>query len=47
LIPLDEYEKSSIQLVDRAGDAIGRKEDFRINTCIIHAETGALLLSAD
>ncbi len=47
LIPLNDYEKSSIQMLDRSGDVIGRKEDFRVNTCSIHERTGALLLSPD
>jgi hypothetical protein len=34
-------------MLDRSGDVIGRKEDFRVNTCSIHERTGALLLSPD
>ncbi|RMX60053.1 hypothetical protein pdam_00004545 [Pocillopora damicornis] len=43
LIPLPEEERGDV-LLSRTGEAIGRKNDFKMNTCIVHGPTGTLLL---
>lgn len=44
LVPLEEFEKSDVPLTTRTGEVVGKKDDFRINTCYTHA-SGALLLN--
>lgn len=43
LIPLPEEERGDV-LLSCTGEAIGRKNDFKMNTCIVHGPTGTLLL---
>lgn len=42
LLPLGEKDKEDV-LLSRTGEVLGRRNDFKMNTCIIHA-SGALLL---
>ncbi|PFX25500.1 condensin-2 complex subunit H2-like isoform X2 [Stylophora pistillata] len=43
LIPLPEEERGDV-LLSHNGEAIGRKNDFKMNTCVVHGPTGTLLL---
>uniref|UniRef100_A0A915HR83 Condensin-2 complex subunit H2 n=1 Tax=Romanomermis culicivorax TaxID=13658 RepID=A0A915HR83_ROMCU len=43
LVPLEDYEKSGVPLVTKTGEVIGKKDDYRVNTCFVH-NSGALLL---
>lgn len=43
LVPLEDFEKSTVPLVTKTGEVIGKKDDYRVNTCFLHV-SGTLLL---
>lgn len=43
LVPLEDFEKSNVPLVSKTGEVIGKKDDYRVNTCYLHT-SGVLLL---
>ncbi len=36
LVPLEDFEKMDVPILSRNGEVVGKKDDFRINTCFMH-----------
>lgn len=34
--PFDVFEKRSLKLLNRNGEIIGKRDDFKMNTCFVH-----------
>ncbi len=47
LVPLNEQEKRDVPLLNKRGEAVGKMDDFKINTAVLHWSGTLLLDRAD